>query len=152
MEHGAGTRASFKWSFSYYWKALLDLCMLQCEKGAAAAVNCVGSSCRSDHTCVQSGRWNALVLTGIYGYMVSIFAGVPARVFSRNSTLTPLCCIVAALIVGLTAAGDLCAHAWTWKDIETGGTPITQVSSHRNTDQLWDLTMCFVLDCCVHAD
>ena len=27
-EHGAGTRASFTWSFKYYWRALYDLCVV----------------------------------------------------------------------------------------------------------------------------
>ena len=30
MEHGAGTRASFQWSFKYYWRALSDMCLFRC--------------------------------------------------------------------------------------------------------------------------
>jgi hypothetical protein len=93
-EHGAGTRASFTWSFKYYWKALYDLCVV------------------CDHTRVQSGRWNGLVITGVYGYIVTALAGVPVRIFTRNSFLTPFACMFIALMFGFLS--NSCSGSWTW--------------------------------------
>jgi len=116
VEHGGGTRAQWSSSIPYYYRALRDLLVLPSN-----------AWCGRNHTNVQSGRWNAMILFGMYGYVCTMLSGTNFRIFSRNSFLTPLICVTSALILGLYAG--MCDGAYPWQPVATGGSIEVQVST-----------------------
>lgn len=113
VEHGAGTKAQWSVGFQYYWRAVGDLLI-----------------CSKDHTKTQSGRWNAIVLYGLFGYLLSLVAGTGFRLFTRNSAWTPLICVLFATVTGVSHIW--CQDAWFFRP-ETKSPAYSQVAVFMNS-------------------
>jgi len=69
-------------------------------------------------------------ISGMYGYIVTIITAMPYRVFTRNSSITPVICLGIALLIGFVS--NACDGAWIWVSPDETH-PLQQIASYMST-------------------